>query len=369
MSELGTLFLIVLLIYLVQCLCWGKPGAAVFSLTLRGRGRENRSGFVWSALGTAGFLANPLPPLTPLVVSEWPDFHLDREQIEVSTAKGEIIRLPWEKLKLAQSDTRVFSGEIALFKGNEVQVRACAKLLEEIQRAQASQRESLIRKWLREAVNVQEARHRVAEFARASRWLRVAANLQFIFVFALTPWVLFHFGSGMLVRTLLMMLSISGIIAVDFWPLHKGLYPAAGGARLKAAVTIVLSPVAAIRAADVLARDLLAAFHPLATGGALLAAEDFPRFAGEQLRQLKFDEHAVSWQQKTLIELTEQAIRQHGVKTEELLRPAERDSGCVQYCPRCLAQYLKERDACADCGYEKLVRFEAAVSEPSGIHH
>jgi predicted amidophosphoribosyltransferase len=63
----------------------------------------------------------------------------------------------------------------------------------------------------------------------------------------------------------------------------------------------------------------------------------------------------------------EQALKQKGLNPAELLRPPTPDPGCVVYCPRCLAQYTKERDQCTDCGYEELSAFARVAQPPSAV--
>src|SRR5258708_13984464 len=79
MSELGTLFAVVVLVYLAQCIVWVGPGSSVFTLSGAGDGTRKKQGFIWNAFELAGVAANPLPPLRPLVVSDWPDFRISPE--------------------------------------------------------------------------------------------------------------------------------------------------------------------------------------------------------------------------------------------------------------------------------------------------
>jgi len=123
----------------------------------------------------------------------------------------------------------------------------------------------------------------------------------------------------------------------------------------------VLSPVAAIRACDALARDLLVGYHPLAAAG-ILPSGEFAEFAGEQLRLCRFTGRPDKWYQQTLAKLMNQAIKEAGARPEALLRPAERQDGCVAYCPRCLAQYVKDAGRCVDCGFTGLVSFKGAAA-------
>ena len=124
----------------------------------------------------------------------------------------------------------------------------------------------------------------------------------------------------------------------------------------------LLSPLAAIRATDVVARDLLSSYHALAVAGAVLPAEEFRKFAGEQLRLCRLRDYSDPWYREAVEKAMEQALRQKGVSPAEVMQPPEQEGGCVIYCPRCLAQYTKERQECSDCGYEKLEPFARSLA-------
>src|SRR5215813_7423304 len=135
-SELSLLFLIVLLIYLVQCICWASPRAIIFSLGLRGRGKRRAAGFVWNLLDTAGFFADPLPPLAPLVVIQWPAFELTPDSIHFTPKEDqERVSVPWEKLEIKRTDTQILYNSAVIFKGSAAQVAQCVELLGQVQSA------------------------------------------------------------------------------------------------------------------------------------------------------------------------------------------------------------------------------------------
>jgi hypothetical protein len=357
MSELESLFLVVLAIYLVECLYWVTPGTSVFALNFRGKGKRRPRGFVWSALKTEGFLAWPLPPLSPLAVAAWPAFQLDSEGITVPNTQGEAHFLSWDELAITRTDSKLLCNEEAAFRGSENQVRAYSAVLQRLQRLPQAGRGAMIQRWLGKALRIESASRRLRVFAARSRLLGILANLQLVFLFLVAPLAFGRIGPAVLWRIILFLFTLSTLIALEFRAAHKRLFPKAGNTRLKAAVTIALSPVAAIRARDVLARDLFAGFHPVAVAAATLPASEFATFASEQLRLCRFAGHPDKWYPKTLAKLIDERLRQVGLRPEELLRPAQRESGCVAYCPQCLAQYIKDRGGCTDCGFERLVPF------------
>src|SRR5262249_11777404 len=157
---------------------------------------------------------------------------------------------------------------------------------------------------------------------------------------------------GILWRVILVLVIISVAIALEFWTLVKSAYPDSNVSWLTSLVTVILSPVAAIRAEDTAARDLLSGYHPLAAAGAVLPEDEFRRCAAEQLRLCSFGDYHDQQYQQALQKAMEQGVKQKQLNPPDLLRPPEPESGCVVYCPRCLAQYTKARTECTDCGYE-----------------
>jgi ribosomal protein L37E len=356
-TELISLFLFVLLIYVIQCIYWVTPRSIVFTLGLRGQGERKRQGYVWSALETAGVLANPLPPLTPLVAAQWPTFELTPDGILFPGKDGEAVSIPWEELKVSHSESRLKCNGSVVFKGSEFQVLEYVELFRNLQRAQRARRAEVIQDWQRRMMTIQAASRRVRVFTGRSFWLRILTNLQFFSLFVMLPLGFYFFGVLIWWRALLIVLVFSIAITMEFWTLHKLLIPGAKEHRFKTAAITVLSPMAAIRACDVVARDLLGGYHPLAVAGAILPEEEFRRFAGEQLRLVRFGDYLDKQYQAGLQKVMEQAIKKNKLNLQELLRAPEPESGCVVYCPRCLAQYNKIREECADCGFEKLEAF------------
>ncbi|HXB22238.1 MAG TPA: hypothetical protein VNV88_12690 [Candidatus Solibacter sp.] len=363
MTELGTLFLVVFAVYVVQCICWVSPDSAVFALKFRGRGKRKGQGFVWSAFDTAAFFANPLPPLSPPLVTHWPAFQLNPDSILFAGPKGETVSIPWEKLIVTHSGSKLLCNGTRVFKGEETQVQGYFDLLQQIRQAKRSQREQIIQKWLRKSVNKESAARHIKIFQRRSLGLKIASNLQFFLLFLLLPLAIGTFVPRILWMAIFVVVATSIVIAVDFWSLHRELLTKAKDARFKATLTIALSPVAAIRARDSICHDLVATYHPVAVAGAICSDAEFEALAGEHLRRSRFGAFSNQWYQKKLQDSMERVIRQRGLEPEQLLVPAVQSSGCILYCPRCFAQYVTERADCADCGYETLAAFKT-ISAP-----
>jgi hypothetical protein len=244
-----------------------------------------------------------------------------------------------------------------VLQGPAAQVREFEGLLRRLAGAKRSSREQLIDKWLRDSTDLKTAKERVALFRSQARYLAVLACLELMLLFAATPYLFYRLGTRAIWPAAILIVTTSLAITVEFWMAHRALYGAGGDARWTSALTILLSPLSAIRAMDGLGRDLLAGFHPVTAAAALCSAEEFGLFAGEQLRRLSYGREAGGWYAEKLKDCMGRVVKQAGLSAEKLLAPPAREDQCAFYCPRCLAQYLAARAACADCGYEGLAKF------------
>ncbi|HVV02502.1 MAG TPA: hypothetical protein VHH88_14130 [Verrucomicrobiae bacterium] len=152
----------------------------------------------------------------------------------------------------------------------------------------------------------------------------------------------------------------------------------------------MFAPATAIRAPDILSRNLLDAYHPLAAAQALLPPGKFAPLARQWLIDVTFP-----WQNVPLSELDAasrgfaeapdrlegasprvvsqdvlgfaQALEQRtflaflnsqGLTPDQLLAPpAPPYSECLSCCPRCRAQFRIKSGTCADCGGLQLIPF------------
>lgn len=366
MRELASLLVIVLLVYLFQCLCWSPTRAHVFSLEPGGESGKKKRGFLWSALKLTGYWANPLPPLQPLLVVDWPQFQPEPETLRIAQTDAEPAALAWEQVKIARSGNKLQCNGTVVLQGGAEQLKRSQEFLDKLKRAKPKERKKLIEAWLRKATDAAAIEERLTVFCHKSRWLDLAVNLQFFLLFMIVPMAFFRFGSRALWPMVGAVLATSIFIAWRSVKLHKYFFAGDGEGRFKSVFSTVLSPIYAIRAEDALARDLLAGFHPVAVAGVMCSQKDLEAFAGEQLRNNKFSSRGTGWYGEQLQLALTKMLEKKGVDAKRLLAAPEREAGCMVYCPRCHAQYTKAREDCADCGYGELLAFKepaAAVKD------
>lgn len=312
---------------------------------------------LWSAFHLTGYLANPFPPLQPLVIVHDPQFQPTPDTIILGDGGTEPRTIAWEQLTLKRSGGKVLCNDVEVFRGGAEQAKEHADFLLRVKAAASKKRAVLIETWMRQRTDAAAAKKRVELYRRNSTWLDLAINTQFMLLFIITPISFARFGSKALWPLVGIVLSTSVFVAWQFWRLHKQFFPSDSDVRFKSIFSAVLSPIYAIRAGDALARDLLAGFHPLVAAGVLCSARDFEVLAGEHLREIHYTLSPAGWYTERLQRALKSMVSKQGVNAQQLLAEPERQEECVVYCPRCRAQYTQQRESCADCAYSDLLPF------------
>jgi hypothetical protein len=196
----------------------------------------------------------------------------------------------------------------------------------------------------------------------------------FVYLFALTPALIWYFGlKATWISLLIGLLSLTVSIALFFYRAHRKFYPAADDDRFIHTVTVLLAPASSMRACDMLSRPLLEAFHPLAVTKAFCPEETFREFAGKILRDVRHPfqpacpgdnpawKEAESFSRTALQHALEKFLKQNKIDPGDLCRVSKpTDEACRAYCPRCLTQFTTKDGECADCGGLPLISFKKA---------
>jgi hypothetical protein len=264
----------------------------------------------------------------------------------------------------------VFASETPVIQAqSEGEAQRWWKLLEELRALDEPHRSKAIERCLAEMLDAGQATESFGAFWKQTAWLRWSCNYLFFLLFLVAP--LAVIGTGLeraLPRLLVLLVLLVAIIAWNFRRLHRRFYPQDSEARWTALMTIILFPPAAIRAGDVLFRDLFAASHPLAVCRALCTNDAFRNFAARTLREAMFPMPAASlaedpertaceqWFREKLTAAIRGFITEAGLAPGDLLAPPAKQSlQCVSYCPRCCQQFTVQAGSCADCGGLALV--------------
>lgn len=379
-GEGETLLLILVLLYLSECLIWVRRESVAF---VSAWGRRWRLAVPPSWMGNANggiLFLNPLPPggrvflshLSPLSIS--PSgicaFNLQTLPAEARSSNQSGEFLPFSKIKDSGSDGSylIINKEKFTKCANAKQARAFAKLIGAMTKASASKRESMARTWVVKQFAVDDAAKLLKESKRLIEPIQELGVILFLFLFVFTPSVAFAFGlSPLIIPVAAVMVTLAVEIAIIFYRAHKKLYPDESSERLESLVKMILCPPVSIRAADILTKNLLSEYSPIVLASVLPGSgeQQFVRSVILDLQHpLKHEvsdeiaEQTMTWSvQEQLKVCLDQVKKGRYLKPEELLAPGQREENSVSYCPRCRCQFVVSEGECPDCPGVELVEF------------
>jgi hypothetical protein len=380
MSDGQTLFLVLSLIYLVECFLWvRKQSVAFLSPWLR------RVNIATASFGNAygGFLImNPLPPLGYVFLS-----HLSPVSISpMGVCAFNVQALP-SVGRPTQSGRSLAFAEIVgasvdgayLLINNErfskcataAQARAISELINKTAGVPPSDREAIILSYTAKQFAEDEIARISREGSSFIKPIRLMCTILFLFLFVATPILVGTFG---LLRfffpVALLMLGFAIQISVMFHRARKALFP--DESRLDQMITMILCPPVAIRAADLLTRDLLSLYNPVVVASLLAGtrAQQFVRAfvldLQHPIKHVLTDETSVeiiNWaREKQLGFCLEHLKHSSYLKPEVLLTSPEPSGDSISFCPRCECQFVVSAGECPDCPGLELVRFSEQLA-------
>jgi hypothetical protein len=380
MSDPQLFLLILTLLYLSECLCWARRGAALFRRT-----RGDR----WQLALHSGVLANdrgdlhwlwPLPPLGTGHLLRAPPFALTPEGIlagttEVLPGQGRPRLsdrfLRWDELRSVEAEHRrlLLNGERFWEGDSPHEPLRWAKLLPQLAALKPAEREARLAEELAAAFDRTALEQRRTEFDEAARPIRGFSSALFGLLFLVAPLAFWGFG---LLPTLWPALAALLLLVVfstrRFLQAHRRLHPEAGDERFRIGIVIALAPFSAVRAVDALGRSALGRFHPLTGAFVLLPRAEAEEFARRVWRDLRFPMQpefpggnatalaAARWFRERELAAVERFLNSEGVDLEALVRPPKpTESVNVRYCERCESQFTAQGKSCADCGHRPLL--------------
>lgn len=391
MTDLELLYLVLAVLYLWECAWWVRRGAVGFRTWLGKRWHIAHPGTVLGNARGGFMLANPLPPFGTLLLGYQLPVSISTKGVLafVSSSVNPGWRppqtgnwFPWDEIQ----DVKV-SGKKVLINGQPFFKAASPGLalhlkqhLGVLLKASVPKREELLRRLTSDSLDIKAAENRWKQFEEKSNGLRALTNLLFLYVFLAAPLVVYFFGLEHTWLSLLLGILVCTCSAsILFRRAHKELYPKAEDERFTHFILVLLSPISAIRACDMLSRPLLETFHPLALAKVFCPDAEFRVFAESLLVELRHpglplcpspDAAAVQTEQQPRASLEEEIkrfLQRAGIAANELVRPpTPADESCHAYCPRCQAQFTTTTGVCEDCGGLKLIAFEQAskVQDP-----
>jgi hypothetical protein len=366
------LLILLALVYLVECGQWVPPATVAFHALIPGRWRTTRVLRGSSRWRRGMVLGCPWPPLGSALVSEPLPLAMSPTGITPEEHGGQI---PWERIEeVGTTDwTLEVNGQQIARLASRRLAQTLARTLDELRGLEPSERPAAVERLLDQRFDAETLPARLAAFTRGTRLLRVSASLLWLCIFGGLPAILhsqlIQYWAPILGLLLLTWITTAilfrlalrrpGLLAPPLWPdrLHRFL--------------VAASPLSAIRAADLIAREVAGELDPLVVSAALL---DEKRFA-EQARVTLVDlthgrvrhesspESDRAWLTERLEPRVRRLLEARGVDIQRLLAPPAREDDRVRaYCPRCLSQYTEQRGAsCPNeaCAGMPLLPFDA----------
>lgn len=371
MTDTQVFFAVLAAVYVFECVAAIRRDALLFVHPGTGRLRPRPVATLPGSRRRALALAPPFPPLgTFVAASPWP-FSVSAEGATTwrVAAPNPGTRVEPSGVSVRFDAVRRFgaSGRRVLVDGARFcdadtprEARVLAGLLERLRATEPSRRADAVRCELERSLDENDAAARLARFRSASLPLRVTASLLVLHLVGIAPAVALGRGLAGTWPWLLAGAVVLAAATVVFW---ARAHAAVRGERAGASelVALALTPPAAARGLDLLARDLFAGLHPevvlrvactaeVATRGIALAVRDarfpLPGDAPDEAAAEIAAAHHEAWRRAL-----EVAVRRWGLDPEVLSGPPERGTGeVVAYCRRCGVGFTVAEGACADCG-------------------
>ena len=380
MSEGQTLLLILILLYLTECLIWVKRESVAFVSRMGGRWRLTvPPSWLGNANGGLLFL-NPLPPAGRVFLSHLSPVSISPSGIcayNLQTLPSEARSpgqtghfLPFNKITRSTTDGvyLLVNGERFAKCATARQARTLAKLIGEMAKVSAGKRERLARNWISEQFAIDDAAARLREGNIVIQPLRELSLILFLFLFVVAPVLVTSFGlTGLVIPVAAVMVILAVLIGILFHRAHKQLFPAETSERFENLVKMILCPPVAIRAPDILTRNLLAEFSPIVLANLLTGANEqqFVRaFILDLQHPLKHEvsddiaEKTIGWTAAEQLNICLEQVKDgRYLKPEDLSAPTQREENSISYCPRCRCQFVVSAAECPDCPGVTLVDF------------
>jgi hypothetical protein len=360
MTDILALFAVLFAVYLLQCVAWVCSSDVAFRVDWKLRGRPVRR-FLTVGREYRLFFLNPLSPLAGAVVCEQlPEIRSDlrgepgdvvSDQPSEARAKPLIILSSGQKEPFSAVGRDVVRGGTLVYKTrSHAFATVLVGFLEILRKTPPNAWRRAFKHQYEKMFDTGKLASRLSEYRRYSGFLRTSTVLVFVFVFGIAPLEIRIVGLGRVWPFLAAYIAV--MLALTSWGFlraQKKMYPGQMESRWQHALTFALSPLSAIRANDVLLRDLLCAFHPLAVARVIMNEKEFQIEAERELRQSIYLRRSAGAAEGMQLAL-EAFIRDAGLNPDELLKaPLPQSPNSCAYCPLCLSQFVINEGECPDC--------------------
>jgi len=388
MTDGQTLFVILSLLYLSDCLVWIGRRTVLFSSPWCRRWRASFADERFGNDDGSVALLNPFPPLGSNFFGQWAPISMSPSGVCAFTLQafqgtGRPFQtgmvLAYEEISEPRAD-----GKHLLLNGSRFvkcctaeQAKSLAELIKRVSSEPTEKREKLIRESLIVQFAKEEAIKLLAQVSDLAAGMRWTCSAFFIFLYVITPILVSAFGLIRFVIPVTVVMLLSALfISVTYFRAHKALRPSQPHDRLSNLVKMILCPPVAIRAADLLTLNAMSRFHPVLLANLLLGS-DSVEFTRAVISDLKHpirhdltDPRAlsiVSWHAACDLDACTKFLEAQNPKIlDNFLAPPSWDGVSSAYCPRCSCQFATRAGECPDCSGVELLPFSGAhTSEPT----
>lgn len=367
--------LLIWFFYAIECIAWASRSDVCFrSLSGKSWKIAKPSASLEIAHSSPIFLF-PFPPLGMLIPTHLPQIAFSPEGVSSYVAESENAPLDRndayyryeqiESLKIRGQEILI-NGRLFVRAYSTAEAKEATEFIERIKGSRIKDREGLILDRISGLFKDSLVKSKVEGFIKKTVWLSMISNLLWAYLIIGIPVGIYIYGFSRIVLYLLAIvllfhLAIVGMTFQTYWKIR-------GRRDFSLFLRLLASPFNSIRATDLLAKELLAEYHPFAVAAALLARERFLAYARRsraRVRHPLYDpdmskaaRDTDQWFKERIILDMERSAKKMGIKAEVLGKPETPDEeiGYSSYCPRCHCFYEQEEGICADCADIKLVR-------------
>lgn len=381
MTERQELLLLLAGLYLVECFRWVRRGSVIFR-RLPGAGwqRRTNSEFIANDQGDLHWTF-PLPDLGDFLVvrglpwSVGPEgvatWHVSAAHPNGRTSQSATFRR-WEEIKKIELENdQIFVADQPWWTADSpTEAQRLAGQLKRWTEMPAAGREKALRAELADSFAIQPIRQKLHDTDAQLSLLRQAGMLLEGILFVAIPVAVWQWGwFPALPAGLLATYATAIWIAWRSGILHQQWYPRATKERLRIRLLCGFSPLTAIRAVDLVGRNRVEGFDPLAVALALLPPVHAARMAAAWVRDTWYPllpenpfpvatpaASSVAWFTTAYREAGAAALKSAGLEDADFRRaPSRNEPVNTQYCGRCHAQFLSAATGCRSCGGRPLL--------------
>ncbi|HBJ37592.1 MAG TPA: hypothetical protein DDZ51_23120 [Planctomycetaceae bacterium] len=283
---------------------------------------------------------------------------------------------PWDRIgevKVVDRELRLEGKMLCRLSTTET-ARSLAGTLADIAGQPEQDREAAISRFVTSQFDTQSIQSRVDAWRAATRRLRFVSLMLFFWIF---PVGIARYQGWLPGFSDVETIAVYLVIVLSLWWLcvgllffgHRRLYPGDRLQRWKLFLTSLVSPAAAMRSSDHLARRLIGISHPVALAAVVCGDEEVCRWAGRLARDMSFPkppQGVPAESQYVTDELAQRIVREYRQQSYQalamfsqergfdlepfLVPPTREDPHTVSYCPRCHQEFSVAGSRCGQCG-------------------